>query len=47
MKRSVLIATLVVATALVPAAIWRDDVLVVSMAGLIPFLVDLKNGDLS
>jgi hypothetical protein len=46
MKPSVLIVTLLVTAALVPVAVWADDVLVVCLAGLIPFFVDLKNGDL-
>ena len=47
MTRPVLVATLLLAAALVPVAIWWDDVLVLSLAGLIPFFVDLKNGDLT
>lgn len=47
MKRSVLIATIVAAIALIPVAMWQDDLLVLSFAGLIPFCVDWKNGDLN
>ena len=46
MKPSVLTVTLLVTLALVPVAIWADDLLIVSLAGLIPFFVDLWNGDL-
>ena len=46
MKRSVLIATIIAAVALIPVAIWLDDILAISLAGLIPLYVDWKNGDL-
>lgn len=46
MKRPVLITTLATAVALAPLAIWWNDMLVFSLAGLIPFCVDLKNGKL-
>ena len=45
-KTSVLVVTLLVAAALVPVAIWARDALIVCLAGLIPFFVDLKNGNL-
>jgi len=47
MKPCTLLATLVAAALLVPAAVWCNDMLIFSLAGLIPFFVDLKNGHLS
>jgi hypothetical protein len=44
MKKPVLIATIAVAIALVPLAICWNDMLVFSLAGLIPFCDDMKNG---
>ncbi len=46
MKRWVLVATLIAAVALIPLAIWMDDILALSLAGLIPLYVDWRNGDL-
>jgi len=46
-KRSVLIVTTAVFVALIPVAIWQDDFLIPSLAGLIPLYVDWKNGDLN
>ena len=47
MKRSVLIATIITAVALVPVAVLRDDYLIPSLAGLIPLYVAWRNGDLN
>ena len=46
LKCSVLILFIVVFMALIPVAIWQDDFLIPSLAGLIPFYVDYKNGNL-
>ena len=46
MKQWVLLLTIIVAVALIPLAIWTHDILAISLAGLIPFYVDWKNGDL-
>lgn len=47
MKGSVLMATAISAVVLVPMAIWLDDILALSLAGLIPLYVDWKNRDLN
>ena len=46
MKPLVLIVTLIAAVLLIPVAIRLGDILVLSFAGLIPFFLDLKSGDL-
>lgn len=44
--RSVIVTTLLLIVALLPLAIWSDEILVLSLAGLVPFYVDWKAGDL-
>jgi len=46
MKKPVLMATIAAVITLLPLAVWWNDILVFSLAGLIPFYVDLKNGNL-
>jgi len=46
MKRWILAATLITAVCLAPVAIRVGDITALSLAGLIPFVVDLKNGQL-
>lgn len=46
MKRWVLVTTFVAAVGLAPVAFRTGDILAFALAGLIPFLVDLKNGEL-
>ena len=43
MTKPVLIITLAAVIALVPLAVWLNDILVFSLAGLIPFCVSLKD----
>ena len=45
MKRFTLTITLILAVALIPVALWLDDILILSLPALVPFILQLRNGE--